>query len=423
MFSFIDTVLSFVFLALIILHLSWIAILLLPNKKNPGNAQPSLSVIIPAHNEEGAIEETIKSVFSSGYLGPLEVIVVNDGSTDATEERVRALMGKTRDLRVYRTDHVGKSNAINHGAKKSRNEVIVVLDGDSDISPGSLARIAAPFSDMEVGGVSGVVRAKLNINPLTWFQDFEYLQSSAWRHICNKVGATYIFPGFAAFRKTAYMKVGGFSPDTLSEDFEIGLKLRKNGQKLEMTNATIYTMVPQTIFGYIKQRVRWGRGTIQVLRKHQDMILNRKYGWVGLYGMPTQIYWFIHCIVYIPIFVYQIVEGYLRYFLNKDVIFSYDVAKYFFGWFSAYGIIEYAYKTLSGYYEVTLVFQLLLVMFMLYIVYNMILVLKFAKPHPIYAVVLFFFFPYALFSLVIHVVPAVGEIWGRNNTNAWEKSR
>ena len=425
MLSLLDTVISAIFSALILLHLSWIAVLLYPSqgKKWAELTPASVSVVIPAHNEEKSIERTIGSVLRGEYPAQREVIIVNDGSTDGTEYLVRELSKKDGRIRIFNTEHAGKSRAINLGVGKASNDIIVTLDADSEIEPGSLAAIVKPFSDEKVGAVSGIVRAVYKMNPLTWFQDFEYIQSSAWRFICNKINATYIFPGFAAFRRDAFLHIGGFSSDTYSEDFEIGLRLRKAGYRLEMSTATMFTKVPETIGGLAKQRMRWGRGTVQVMRKHKDMILNRRYGFIGFYGMPTQIYWYIHGFVYIPILSYQVSEGYYKYFLANNVYFSWDVVKFFFGWFSMYGTIEYTYKTLLGYYEATIVFYLLVIMFSLYLIYNVLVLYRFAHPKKRHFFVIFFFFPYSLFSLIVHIAPSISEIFKPTGSNIWEKSK
>jgi len=425
MLTIIDIILSVIFSALIVLHLSWISILVYPKKEEIllEKAAPSISIVIPAHNEEETIGKAVKSVLDADYQGKREVIVVNDGSSDRTEEIVKKLATKDERIRIHNTDHVGKSKAINSGVEKAANEIIITLDADSEIDKAGLTEMAKPFSDEEMGAVSGIVRAEYNLNPLTWFQDFEYIQSSAWRFICNKVNATYIFPGFAAFRKDVFLKVGGFSNDTCSEDFEIGLRLRKAGCKVGMSRATMYTRVPETIRGLIKQRTRWGRGTVQVMRKHRDMILNWRYGVVGLYGIPTQIYWYIHGFVYIPILAYQVSEGYYKYFLSNNVYFSLDVVKYFIGWFSVYGTIEYTYKTFQGYYEMTIVFVLLVIMFTLYLIYNILVLYKFAHPKKRHFFVIFFFFPYSLLSLTLHITPSITEIFKPTGSNIWEKSK
>ncbi len=419
----IDIILSLMFFALIVLHASWIVLFFYNKKETNAELFPNISVVIPAHNEEKHISDTIKGVVDAYYSGEREIIVVNDGSTDRTEEIVNRISEKNKDVRIYKTMHAGKANAINLGIRNAKNEIIIALDGDSEIDKKALVEIVKPFYMGGVGAVSGIIRAKDSRNPITWFQDFEYILSSGWRFLCNKINGTYIFPGFAAFRRGALLKIGGFNRDTFSEDFDVGLRLKKAGYDLVMSSAIIYTKVPETIGGLIKQRVRWGRGTIQVMKKHMDIILNRKYGSIGLYGIPTQIYWYVHGFVYIPIFMYQVFGGYFQNFVFYKNFFSFEVLKYFFSWFSMYGMIEVIYKTISGVYDTSLLFFLLISMFVLYLLYITLLLMKMAKPKPRHLFVMFFFFPYSMFALFLQVFPSLYEIYKPCSSNVWEKSQ
>lgn len=286
--------------------------------------------------------------------------------------------------------HSGKSDAVNFGISKARNQIVIVLDADSEIEKNALVKIMEPFGDPKVAGVSGILRAKQNRNPLTWFQDLEYMLASGSRYLFNKVNATYFLPGFAAFRKKALQRVGGFSKTTFSEDLDIGLQLKKAGYKLEMSDATIHTRVPETITGLVKQRVRWCLGTLQVLRKHSDMILNRKYGMVGVYCVPLQVFWYFYGLIYVPIALYQIFGGYIQNFAAYGNYFSIEVAKYFFNWLSAYGMAEYVYNTFTGVYPTTVAFYTLLIMFLLYMTYNLLMVNKFSKLSLRFLFVIFF---------------------------------
>lgn len=419
----IDTILSLIFFALIVLHASWIALFFYKEKEITIRAFPSISIVIPAHNEEKSISGTIKSVLDADYLKEREVIVVNDGSIDRTENIVNKISGEDKRVRIYTTMHAGKANAINLGIRNAKNDIIVVLDADSKIEKDALIEIVKPFSKRMIGAVSGIIRANDSKNPITWFQDFEYILSSGWRFLCNKINGTYIFPGFAAFRRDALLKIGGFSRDTFSEDFDIGIRLKKAGYDLAMSSAIIYTKVPETLGGLIKQRVRWGRGTVQVMRKHKDIILNKKYGTVGLYGMPTQIYWYIHGFVYIPIAIYQIFWGYFQNFVFYKNFFSFEVLKYLFSWFSMYGMMEVVYKTISGIYDANLLFFLLVSMFVLYLIYSTLLLVKIARPGLRHLFVIFFFFPYSMFALSLQVFPFLYEIYRPGRSNMWEKSQ
>ena len=421
----IEVILHVIFLVVGILHASWIA-LFFYHKRYPAEGDyvlPKLSIIIPAHNEEASIEGTVRCVLNANYPREREVIVVNDGSVDRTEDLVKKISVEDSRVRIYNTRHAGKSNAINLGVKNAGNDVIIALDADSEMKEDALIEIVKPFSNEGVGAVSGIVRAIDSRNPITWFQDFEYILSSGWRFLCNKIKGTHIFPGFVAIKKDALLKIGGFSRDTFSEDFDIAIRLKKAGYDLAMSNATIYTRVPETLRGLIRQRLRWGRGTIQVLKKHQDIILNKRYGTVGLYVIPTQIYWYIHGFVYVPIVMYQVFGGYLQHFATYKNFFSFEVMKYFFSWFSVYGMVEYTYKTFMGVYDANLLFFLLLMMFILYILYDVLILLKFAEPRLRYLLVIFFFFPYSLFTLSLNVSSCLHEIYRPEKSNVWEKSR
>lgn len=420
----IESILFLFFVVMIALYLSWIILLFMPRRDILDmKSFPAISIVIPAHNEEDCIGDTIRSVLNSKYPGDREVVVVDDGSLDGTEGIVREISRSDGRVKICTSKHGGKANAINKGTKISGNGIIVVLDADSRLDENSLVEIVKPFSDENVGAVSGIIRAVDNSNPLVWFQDFEYVLSSAWRYICNNVNSTYILPGFAAFRRGALVGVGGFSRDTLSEDFDIGLRLKKTGYSLVMSKAVIYTNVPQTIKALARQRMRWGRGTIQVIKKHFDIPFNIRYGAIGLYGIPTQIYWFVYGLFCIPITLYQIFGGYMKYFVAYNNLFSLDVVRYFFGWFSAYGMVEYTYRTITGEYVMGLIFFLVLGVFCFNLIYNIIAVMKMSKPRLKYLFVLFFFFPYSLFILSLYVFPSLQElsIKRRSQVNIWEK--
>jgi len=412
--------------ALMVLNGSWIILLILPKKKDTGEDKPpNVSVVIPAHNEEKYIRNTVESALNNRYSGEKEVIVVDDGSTDKTSEIVEALCRKNPNARLLKTDHLGKSRALNQGIEKAENEILVLLDADSMMDENALRDIVKPFRDERVGAVSGIIRAADNINPLTWFQDFEYILSSCWRYACNKLDATYILPGFSAYRRSAIKKVECFSQDTLCEDFDIGLKLKKAGYRLDMSPAKMYTEVPKTIKGLIKQRIRWSKGTIQVIRKHLDAPFNMKYGAIGLYGIPTQLYWYIHGCFCLPITAYQILDGYNQYFIAYGDYISEGAFMYFFSWMSAYGMFNYITKTFTGEYAMTMVFIFSFASFMIGTAYNLAAILKISKLSWKHLTVIFFFFPYSVSMLLVHITAGIHEailIRPQASVNIWEKS-
>jgi cellulose synthase/poly-beta-1,6-N-acetylglucosamine synthase-like glycosyltransferase len=423
----IDEVLGATFIVSIFTFLLWDVLAFLPEKRFKTGFYPPLSVVIPAHDEEKVIEATVKSVLNSEYSGELEVIVVDDGSADGTGDVVSKLAQDDERVRILSTDHLGKAAAVNHGARNSRGEIMVLLDADSELMPDALAKLAAHFADPEVGAVSGIIRVALNNNPLVWFQDFEYVLSSMWRYIFDKLGCTYVLPGFCAVRRKALLDAGGFATDTLSEDFDIGLKLHKAGWRIHMSKAVMKTHVPQTLPGVAAQRVRWGRGTVQVIRKHRDMLLNPRYGWIGLYGLPNQIYFFVQGFVIVPITMYQIINGYFEYFVSYGNYLTFDVVKYLFGWVSMYGALEFIRNVLTGVWEAPATFPVFLISYVLTYTYHLTAVKKMdgLKLKTLFG--LFFFFPYYLFTLTFFVYPFLLELNPLTrmggHINVWEKNR
>ena len=237
----IDLILIGIFLSLTFLYASWILIYFLPKRKQKKTKYfPKLSIILPAHNEEDVIEETIKSIVHANYPNEKEIILVNDGSTDDTKKIVKKITKEFSQVRLFNLKHQGKAASLNFGAKNAKFNILVLLDADSILGKNSLKELVQPLSNEKVAAVSGVIRAKSSKNPLTWFQDFEYSMTSGWRYICNKINSVSVIPGFMAIKKEALEKVNGFSKDTLTEDFDIALNLKKAGYKITNNQMIFY---------------------------------------------------------------------------------------------------------------------------------------------------------------------------------------
>ncbi|MFA4820119.1 MAG: glycosyltransferase family 2 protein, partial [Candidatus Aenigmatarchaeota archaeon] len=325
-----------------------IIVFLFPDKKTKSGFCPPVSVIIPAHNEEKYIASTIRSVQSSEYKNKKEIIVVDDGSRDNTAKIVRDIAKKSRNVRVFSIKHSGKSEAINYGIRKAKFDIIAYVDADSALEKESLLRLVEPLAAENTAISSGIIRARPTNNPLSWFQDLDYIVSSSWRYVCSKLNAIYIAPGFAAFKKKFILKVGGFSKDTLTEDLDTTLVLRKAGYDAAMTKAVIFTSVPSTLVGLVRQRIRWGRGSIQSAKKHSDVIFSRKRGLFGIYTFPMHLFWYIFALIYMPFAIYWVITVYLSSSLSALGTILFIVK-----WFTVYGIADLFYNILNGSYTLT----------------------------------------------------------------------
>ncbi len=391
-------------------------------RKIENDFSPKVSVLIPAHNEEKIIGKTIERLLNDNYSGKKEIIVLNDGSEDNTGEVVSSYSKKNSMVRLINLKHKGKSGAINVGIKKSKYDIIVILDADSLVEKNAIEEIVKPLKDKKVGGVAGSIRGIRNNNPLTWFQDLEYLISSGWRYICTKINANSILPGFSAFRKEALLKVGGFSSDTLTEDFDIVFDMKKIGYETRTRpSAVMFTDLPKNFKSLIKQRLRWGRGTIQVLKKNLSFLFSGKSGMMGAYSIPTQFYWYVHGLVFVPLTFYQI----YYYFYSSNLIsniFSFQSFLYFFRWFSLLGMLDLIYKTFVGIYPLNLRLFLVISSFLLGSIYMFLLLLKFKKPDVKDFLAYFFFFPYSIFNLSILAISLIYEVFNRDTGNIWTKN-
>lgn len=413
-----------IFTILIILYTSWIFLYLIPKKRSMIKLYP-LSIIIPAYNEQENIESTIRSVISADYPKK-EIIVVDDGSLDKTYEIVKNLAKKKNtkeiELKIVKGQHKGKAIAVNLGMKHAKYDFIAVLDADTEIDRNALKSIMQPFSDGNVAAVASVLRVKKEMSILNWFQQFEYATSSAWRYVIDKINGLCIVPGFCAFRKSMLMDVGGFTGNTCVEDYDICMYLRKKKYNIAMSDAIAYTRAPSTFSGLIKQRVRWSRGTVQVIKKHRDMLLNKDHISVGFYSMPTQIYWFIHAVSYIPLTIYQIISGYFTYFVSYGNILSIEVLLYFTKWFTFYGMIDFMYNILIGLYPMNLLNTLVIIIFTLSYGFSIMAIYKFSKFDIQTLTALFFFFPYVLAIVSVNMISLIHEIIAKDKGEKWDKS-
>lgn len=418
----VETLLTGIMVALTALYSSWIVLAAIPRKTSGKLISPSVSVIVPAYNEEKNIASTIESIMSADYPGEKEIIVVDDGSTDGTGKVVKSFSKFTKYVSLMKTNHVGKAKAINAAIGRAKNEIFVVLDADTEIEPEALIKIVQPFSEKNVAAVASTLRTKSSWNVLTWFQHFEYAISTGWRYVVDNVRGSCIVPGFCAFRKSMLAKVGGMRGDTAVEDYDISLYLKKAGFEIRMVpDSVAYTKVPETIMGWVKQRVRWTRGTLQVMRKHRDVILNKKFSAVGLYSIPTQMYWFFHAIIYLPLVLYQIFYGYFYWFASHGNYLSADAATYFVKWLTTYGMIDFIYNIAVANYALNLLNALTIIVFFLSFGFAFYSLFKFSRPSLQSAVALFFFFPYTIVVLLVYVAATLFQIFERDRGERWEK--
>ena len=254
--------------------------------KKETNIFPKITIIVPAFNEATTITNCIKSLQNLDYP-KFEIIVVDDGSNDATYE----VANQCKGVKVFQQKNQGKPIALNNGISHSSGEIILTVDADTELDRDALKPIANRFAcNNKLGAVAGNVKVKREPTLLNTIQSAEYATGiNLVRKGQSVLGTVMVVPGpVAALKKEAIEHVGFFSDDTFAEDFDITVKILKKGYEIEYEEASLaYTDTPKSTEDLIKQRRRWYRGMLQVLDKHKGMYFNRKYGIVGIFGIPN----------------------------------------------------------------------------------------------------------------------------------------
>jgi cellulose synthase/poly-beta-1,6-N-acetylglucosamine synthase-like glycosyltransferase len=309
-----------------------------PNHQLESPMNPPVTIIMPAFNEEETIVESVRSTLKAEYPG-LEVLVVDDGSTDATLERLIAAFELVQVDRLYRPvvptqpirafyvgrgitnltviskGHGGKPDALNSGLNLCRTPYFCTLDADCILERNALLRLMRPVlaSPVNTAVSSGVVRvlngcevdkgqvARVGLprKVLERFQVVEYLRSFLFgRTGWDLVGGTLIVSGaFALFHRQTVVEAEGFSTDTVTEDAELILRLhrwaREQKRRLRVSfssDPVCWVQCPSSVSMLARQRRRWQMGLCQTLWKNSFMHFNRHYGVVGLLSFPFHTY-------------------------------------------------------------------------------------------------------------------------------------
>jgi cellulose synthase/poly-beta-1,6-N-acetylglucosamine synthase-like glycosyltransferase/peptidoglycan/xylan/chitin deacetylase (PgdA/CDA1 family) len=274
-----------------------------------------VTVVVPAYNEAAGIEAALRSLMASHWPHGLSVVVVDDGSTDATAEIV-ARLGLPR-VYLVRQANQGKPAALNAGIAVSGTEVVVMVDGDTVFEPGTLAELVAPFADHRVGATSGNAKVLNRRSLLGRWQHIEYVMGfNLDRRLLATLGAIATVPGaVGAFRAQALRDVGGVSGDTIAEDTDLTIAIQRSGWRVVYQDRAIaWTEAPATLGDLWRQRHRWCYGTLQAVWKHRRALVEGRA--IGLVGLPYAFVFQVVVALFAPVVdvaaLYGLVTGQAR---------------------------------------------------------------------------------------------------------------
>jgi cellulose synthase/poly-beta-1,6-N-acetylglucosamine synthase-like glycosyltransferase len=253
---------------------------------HPAGFTPPVSVVVPAYNEAAGIEAAVRSLAASDYP-ELEVIVVDDGSTDGTGELVERLA--LDGVQVLREPNLGKAAALNTAVARAKHAMIVAVDADTIFEEQTVRRLVRPFADDSVGAVAGNAKVGNRHGMLGIWQHIDYVTGfNLDRRLYDVLGCMPTVPGaIGAFRRDALEAVGGFSSDTLAEDTDVTIGLGRAGWKVVYAeDARGFTETPARLADLWRQRYRWSFGTMQSVWKHRSAVVEKDSGPIGRVGLP-----------------------------------------------------------------------------------------------------------------------------------------
>ncbi|MEU9067849.1 glycosyltransferase [Streptomyces sp. NPDC048306] len=260
-----------------------------------------VSVIVPAYNEKECIEATLRSLARSTH--PVEIVVVDDGSTDGTADIAESL--GLPGVRVVRQANAGKPAALNNGVRHARYDIVVMMDGDTVFEPDTVRHLVQPFADPSVGAVAGNAKVGNRRTLIGAWQHIEYVMGfNLDRRMYDLLRCMPTIPGaIGAFRREAVLQVGGMSDDTLAEDTDITIALHRAGWRVVYEeHARAWTEAPGSLGQLWSQRYRWSYGTMQALWKHRRSLTEKgPSGRFGRVGMPLVVLFQVVTPVFAPL--------------------------------------------------------------------------------------------------------------------------
>lgn len=247
--------------------------------------EPKVSVLIPAWNEEVGVITTMRSVLMSAYQN-IELVVVNDGSTDNSDTLIRSFIKQYEELpesvRGNKTitymykENGGKGRALNTALELSTGDILVSIDADCHVKENTIENFVECFRDPSVSAVVGNVKIGNTTTLIGLIQYMEFLFSFYFKKTESLLGVIYIVGGAAgAYRRHIFEELGPYNVTNITEDIELSMRIQDAGMKIVYAeDAVVYTEGASDVRGLMRQRLRWKRGRFETFRDYMHMFFS-----------------------------------------------------------------------------------------------------------------------------------------------------
>ncbi len=327
--QFIDQLYIGIFTAIIFSSSLWILLYFLNREKVNSDPEPSyfpsVTFLVPAYNEEEHVEECLESLLNQKYpSGKLDIIAINDGSTDSTLEKMKKYGDR---IQIIDKENSGKASSMNYALEQVDTELVGCMDADSFPCREFVKNMVGYFEQEDVGGVTPAMKV---LNPRTWPQKImwaEFIYNVLLRKMFSLFDSQWVMPGPGSLYRTETIKdLGGWDEETLTEDMEIAFRMFKEGSKLKnSTNAYVETTSPPTLRGLFKQRIRWYRGYIQNALQYSELWFNPKYGNLGMIVIPFNAFWTLLMFFMVGHMIYRVFDSAIQMFHTYMLVGTLDL--------------------------------------------------------------------------------------------------
>ena len=294
---------------------------------------PTVTISVPAYNEEKNILKTLRSLVELDYpRDRFEIVVVNDCSTDATRKIVNKFIRDNKKQKKYANVNIrlinhkvnkGKAGGLNTAIENSDAEFFSCIDADSAIDKDALLyMINDMVKDRDLAIVTPVMKVDSPKNWIQKFQRIEYMSSMFVARLMGHIDSIYVAPGpFSVYRMSALKKLGKFDGRRNIEDQEIAWRAQKHHLKMrQCVHAYVYTIAPDTMKGFTRQRTRWYRGAIMTIYDYKELAFNKKYGDFGMFQIPLMIFSYVLSFIALIAIGYYLIKPIYQYIYNLFLI-------------------------------------------------------------------------------------------------------